>query len=353
MAETSRGEDSVVHGSCDSSCTDNNGANGMGRSQEYGERGSPPSLPSFMLPDMLPPPPQYPPPYTTVSSDPALEGMPHQQPTTTMPRMGKACNTCNRGLSPNHSVQSPRAHFKIDSQGRPYNPTLPHVSSVPNYQYGVTPGDTYHPLSGASQAPSCNHPYHVCYPHSAGSDSHHYAEPHFECRDYSDHSVPAGAPGRSGEPITPFTHQMIPPPHLLHLYTPAAVNPHNTMPYDGNSKLLQGPPGAMHHHLPTNGDGAHHMQHRNHSMPMSDQELCLSCAEQTEYDEPWSHDMHWLPNHWHPHAGASQVPAQQQHYQQHPQIPGKCGTLFGDIDKSLPVILLLRLIMRPTLSCHR
>lgn len=317
IGDMSRGEDSALHGSCDSSCTDNNGANGMGRS-DYGERSSPPSLPSFMLPDMLPPPPQYPPPYSAASPDPAVEGMPHIQPTTSMHIMGNGCNTCNRGLSPNHSVQSPRAHFQIDAQGRPYNPTMPHINSVPNYQYGAAPGDIYHPISGAQS----NHPYHVCYPHSAGSDSHHYAEPHFECRDYSDHQLP----GHNTEPITPFTHQMIPPPHLLHLYTPAAVNQHqhNTMPYNGNRKLPHGgpPQGAVHHppHPPTNGEAPPHM-HRNHSLPMSDHELCLSCAEQTEYEEPWSHDMHWLPNHWHPNAGSPQVPGQ--HYQGHPNIPGK------------------------------
>lgn len=273
---------------------------------DYGERGSPPQLPSFS--DMILPPPPLCPPPSSAANTTGMETTNQPLPSTTsMPRMGMPhCNTCSRGFHP--AVNSPRAHFKIDAMGRPYNPTMPNMHSFPsNHQLRGQGGEEYHSVCPPDMRSQCNHPYHVCYPHSAGSDSHHYAEPSLTYRTYNQPPPPQqGNEAHHPEPITPFAHQMVPPPHLLHLYTPTGQN---LQPYDPHK----------HHHTHDKRLASDGHMSGHHSLPMSDHELCLSCAEQTEYEEPWSNQMPNWPLHWHPSQHPHIAEQQQQLTPNHQQ----------------------------------
>lgn len=274
----------MLHHGSESSCTDNNAGRTGAISNSSGERASPPVLPSFN--DMLPPPPLYPPPQGVTHQPllrhhaPALGSM---RPTLgTMPRMGPAhCNTCQRGYHHNTpgvgtGTVRPPPQYMLDNQGRIYNPSLPYMHSyAANNEYQTTypsmpRGDCGHPFQ----------PYNVCSPHGHSSDSHDYAEPHFECA--VDHSLYGGVPRslqqtRSPQPITSH-HTMQHHPHSVPAHLQATLLAH------------------------TNSQGS--LAGRHHSLPSSEQsqELCMSCAEHTEYDEPWG-DQHWSmiwdPNHAH------------------------------------------------------
>ena len=280
----------------ESSCTDNNRTGAISNSS--GERSSPPVLPSF-ADMMLPPPPQYPPPPsgTTSTLKPAAEGSSSaprsaQPAVGTLPRTTPPCHTCNRTYH-NGAGGDTRPHFMLDSQGRIYNPTMPHMHSFSNspYHNNVDYQTTYPSMPRAD----CKHsyqPYNVCIPHGHSSDSHDYAEPQFDqqnlydglhpsfmrqqqMRQQAGHMPPRQqfSADNAGNPRTLLVHQ-------------------NTMPAHQNAA-------ASHEMTPPTNLGARH-----HSLPSSEHshELCMSCAEQTEYEEPWS-DQHWPmmfdPNHAH------------------------------------------------------
>ncbi|XP_067927832.1 roundabout homolog 2-like isoform X2 [Watersipora subatra] len=256
--EAHRGQDG--ESSTDNNCT------GKGEiSNSSGDRSSPPVLPSFA--DMLPPPPLYPPPLGGTPSDKnATSPRPTAQPALgTIPRVAPQCHTCHRSYHSSMGGEPTRPHYMLDTQTRLYNPTVPHVHSFSNHPYnGSIDYNTAYPSIPRSDCRQAYQPYNVCIPHS--SDSHDYAEPQFDQQNLYD-----------GVPLHPsFPRQNIKP-----------VSPHQPLQQQlvtDSGRILPG------HQSATSGQEVGLPRH--HSIPSSEHELCMSCAEQTEYEEPWS-DQHW------------------------------------------------------------
>lgn len=304
---TLNGDINIINGS-ESSFTDNNAANKLGaNSNSSGERASPPVLPSFA--DMLPPPPLYPPPGKDYQTSPRNAPVVPQGHLVTMPRMGAAsaqppCHTCQRGYH-GGTAERPRAHFMLDAHGRMFNPTLPHMhayNGAPTYALGG--GNEYHTTYPSVPQQEPYQPYNVCH----SSDSHDYAEPHFDCSRgvaTSNANIYGGVP-----PMNPaYFHHQFQHPQAQMVHQKAVLPHQHSMPahiQPQQQGAAAAPPAGRHHSIPSS----------EHS-----HELCMSCAEQTEYEEPWSDQplpMMWNPNqHPHPHHPH---PHQQQQQHQDPQL---------------------------------
>lgn len=285
----------AVHGS-ESSCTDNNGPARSGAvSNSSGERASPPVLPSFA--DMLPPPPQYPPPYSTVAimatvAKPVAAYPQGSAPTHmgTVPRTSPQCSTCLRGQHRGTTGDQPMPHYMPDHQARTYNPTMPHMHSFTNSPFNGNADYqlTYPSIPRVDCKHSCE-PYNVCTPHGHSSDSHDYAEPQFDCLTDSQ-NIYDGVP--------PFLRHNVQP--SAPLLARQQFSDHGASSH--RSKLVH--QNSVPAHLQQGAVSAAALTSRHHSVPSSEHshELCPSCAEQTEYEEPWS-DQLWPmmfdPNHAH------------------------------------------------------
>lgn len=283
----------AVHGS-ESSCTDNNGPGRLGAaSSSSGERSSPPVLPSFA--DMLPPPPLYPPPSgTTAGAEKASADFPGSTlraglpPMESVPRVPTQCHTCQRGYHQSGGIQRLGPHFVPESQDRLYNPTMPHMHSFSNSPYAANAEyQTTYPSMPRADCKHSYQPYNVCHPHGHSSDSHDYAEPQFDC---------LSQPQNIYDGVPPILRHQTGPPAAMHpsrqqFTDNSAGSARPMMAHQNTMPIL-----AQHEAIPAGALGGRH-----HSVPSSEHELCMSCAEQTEYEEPWS-DQHW-PMMWHPNHG--------------------------------------------------
>lgn len=235
------------------------------------------------------------------------------------------CHTCQRGYHTHQTnPQMPRAHFMLDAHGRPFNPTLTHVHSFPAQAYrgldnAAASSPDYQLTYPSLCRPDGSHHYqtYMCsthgHSHSGGSDSHDYAEPQFEGHDM-------GAYAASAASMTPIAHQPIPPPHMLRHQSSYPVN-HHSNPRLRQQFSVPAQLGAHNHHPQHNHIPLHQNTHNRRDS--SDQELCPSCADCTDYEEPWS-EQNWplMLNQHHHHHQHQMTPAAFHPYQQQQMFNG-------------------------------
>lgn len=285
-----------VQNSCDSSCTDNNAGRDMASNSSSDNpavsRSSPPILPAFS--DILPPPPLYPPPSSSTAhggfrlpsshvSQSAVRPIPAAA--ASMPRFATHCTACHAGLHTTglHTAgHQPRAHFMLDSQGRPFNPTMPHTHS--NFAHGDNDYQVTYPSLPRADGSHHYQTYRHCTLHGHGSDAHDYAEPLMEQQNMYGGVPPLAAP------MPPIAHQIIPPPHLLHYHQ----HPQHCTHRQSKLKPQSSVPAHLKHGQRAGPKAEPQNVQRHQSLPSSDhsQDLCHSCAEFTEYEEPWT-DQNW------------------------------------------------------------